>query len=96
MFWRRERLPTPVFWPRELIEFMDHILLGVTKSQTQLSALHFYFYSVGLKYSAGHEESLKSSKNMSDLVKFSFRKDNPGNSRIDGWMDGEECRTSVV
>ena len=33
--WRRERLPTPVFWPGEV-----H---GVTNSQTQLSDLHFHF-----------------------------------------------------
>ena len=31
--WRRERLPTPVFWPGEF-----H---GIAKSQTQLSSLHF-------------------------------------------------------
>ena len=35
--WRRERLPTPVFWPREF-----H---GVTESQIQLSDFHFYFLS---------------------------------------------------
>jgi len=27
--WRRERLPTPVFWPEE---FMDCIVRGVAKS----------------------------------------------------------------
>ena len=36
--WRRERLPTPVFWPRE---FVDCIVHGVTKSLTQLSDFHF-------------------------------------------------------
>ena len=67
---------------------MHYIIHGVAKIQTQLSDFHFYFHSVGLKYSVGHEESLRSLKNMSDLVKFSFRKDNPGNRRMDGWMDG--------
>ena len=32
--WRRERLPTPVFWPGEFHE--------VTKTQTQLSNFHFH------------------------------------------------------
>ena len=32
--WRRERLPTPVFWPEEF----HH---GVAKSQTGLSDFHF-------------------------------------------------------
>ena len=35
--WRRERLPTPVFWPGEL-----H---GLTKSLTQLREFHFHFPS---------------------------------------------------
>ena len=34
--WRRERLPTPVFWPGEFHE-LDH---GVTKSRTWLSDFH--------------------------------------------------------
>ena len=34
--WRRERLPTPVFWPGD-----DCIVHGVAKSQTRLSDLHF-------------------------------------------------------
>ena len=34
--WRRERLPTPVFWPGE-----DH---GVTNSWTQRSDFHFSFH----------------------------------------------------
>ena len=34
--WRRERLPTPVFWPGEF--------LGVAKSRTWLSDLHFCFH----------------------------------------------------
>ena len=36
MPWRRERLPTPVFWPGE---FVDGIVHGLAKSWTQLS--HF-------------------------------------------------------
>ena len=32
--WRRERLPTPVFWPREFY--------GVAKSRTRLSNFHFH------------------------------------------------------
>ena len=38
--WRREWLPTPVFWPGE---FMDCIVHGVAKSQTRLNNFHFYF-----------------------------------------------------
>jgi len=36
--WRRERLPTPVFWPGEF-----QGLHGVVKSQTGLSNFHFHF-----------------------------------------------------
>ena len=36
--WRRERLPTPVFWPGESMDCMVH---GVAKSWTQLSDFHF-------------------------------------------------------
>ena len=36
--WRRERLPTPVFWPGE---FHGLYSPWVTKSQTQLSDFHF-------------------------------------------------------
>ena len=35
--WRRERLPTPVFWPREF-----HGLHAVAKSRTRLSDFHFH------------------------------------------------------
>ena len=38
--WRRERLPTPVFW---LENSMDCIVQEVAKSRTQLSDCHFYF-----------------------------------------------------
>ena len=37
--WRRERLPTPVFWPGE--NSMDCIVHGVAESQTWLSNFHF-------------------------------------------------------
>ena len=36
--WRRERLPTPVFWPGEF--------LGVEKSWTRLSDFHFHWKGV--------------------------------------------------
>ena len=36
--WKRERLPTPVFWPRE---FLDSIVHAVAKSQTRLRDFHF-------------------------------------------------------
>ena len=39
--WRRERLPTPVFWPGEFHGL--HTVHGVTKSQTQLSNFYFQF-----------------------------------------------------
>ena len=38
--WRRERLPTPVFWPGESRDCVVH---GVAKSQTRLSDLQFQF-----------------------------------------------------
>ena len=37
--WRRERLPTPVFWPGE---FQGGIVLGVAKTRTRLSNFHFH------------------------------------------------------
>ena len=37
--WRKERLPTPVFWPGEF----HGLVHGVAKSWTQLSDLHFHF-----------------------------------------------------
>ena len=36
--WRRERLPTPVFWPEEF----HGLVHGVAKSQTELSEFHFH------------------------------------------------------
>ena len=41
--WRRERLPTPVFWPGEfhgLYSPWSHKRIRVTKQQTQLSDFH--------------------------------------------------------
>ena len=38
--WRRERLPTPVFWPGEFHGLYSQSVHGVTKSQTRLSDLH--------------------------------------------------------
>ena len=37
--WRRERLPTPVFWPGDSMNCIVH---GVTKSRTRLSDFHFH------------------------------------------------------
>ena len=37
--WRRERLPTPVFWPRELRGLEKSVGL---QSQTRLSDFHFH------------------------------------------------------
>ena len=39
--WRRERLPTPVFWPGEF-----HGVHGVAKNRTQPSDFHFHFSCV--------------------------------------------------
>ena len=39
---RRERLPTPVFWPGE---FQDNTVHGVPKTQTRLSDFHFHTFS---------------------------------------------------
>ena len=41
--WRREPLPTPVFWPGEFHGLTAH---GVAKSWTRLSSFHFYFHEV--------------------------------------------------
>ena len=38
--WRRERLPTPVFWPGEFIGLYSP---WVAENQTRLSDFHFYF-----------------------------------------------------
>ena len=38
--WRRESLPTPVFWPGK---FQGLYSLSVSKSRTQLSDFHFHF-----------------------------------------------------
>ena len=48
MPWRRERLPTPVFWPGEL-QGQKHLAgysHGVEKSQTRLNDFHIHFLSV--------------------------------------------------
>ena len=43
--WRRERLPTPVFWPREGLEnSMDCVVRGFTKSRAQRSDFHFHSF----------------------------------------------------
>ena len=43
--WRRERLPTPVFWPGEFHGLYSH---GVAKSRKQLSGFHFNGFWVSL------------------------------------------------
>ena len=40
--WRRKRLPTPVFWAGEFVDYAVH---GVTKSWTRLSDFHFHLSS---------------------------------------------------
>ena len=51
--WRRERLPTPVFWPGEFQE-----LYAVTKSLTQLRDFHFHHTNVlGLPWWLSGKES---------------------------------------
>ena len=49
--WRRQQLPTPVFWPGE---FHDCIVHGVAKSQTRLS--HFHFHWCWDRLRVGEEE----------------------------------------
>ena len=39
--WRKERLPTPVFWPSPWRVYMDCIVHGVAKTWTWLSDFHF-------------------------------------------------------
>ena len=41
MPWRRDRLPTPVFWPGEFHGLFSH---GVEKSRTQLSDFRFHLF----------------------------------------------------
>ena len=41
--WRREQLPTLVFWPGK---FQDCIVHGVTKSQIQMSDFHFHAFNI--------------------------------------------------
>ena len=43
--WRREWLPTPVFWPGEFHGLYIH---GVAKSRARLSDFHFHIYINGL------------------------------------------------
>ena len=42
ILWRRERVPSPVFWPGEF----RRLSYGVAKSQTQLSNFHFHTYCI--------------------------------------------------
>ena len=47
--WRRERLPTPIFWPGELNgqrSLVSYTVYGVAKNQTQLSDFHFHFQEI--------------------------------------------------
>ena len=45
--WRKERLPTPVFWSENS---MDCIVCGVAKSQTWLTDFHFTSLDIRLRY----------------------------------------------
>ena len=46
--WKREQLPTPVFWPGEFQESSrDCIVHGVTKSRTRLSDFHYRKHALG-------------------------------------------------
>lgn len=52
---------------------------------------------IGLKYSVGHEESLKSFKNKSDLSSYHCKRITLATvGWMDGWMEGEECSISGV
>ena len=52
--WRRERLPTPVFWPGEFHGL--YIVHGVTKSRTQLKDFHFHVHFLGFPGGASGKE----------------------------------------
>jgi len=74
--WRREQLPTPVFWPEKF-----H---GVTKSQTRLSDFHFHFTvwkGYGLLRRLGNNE-------LSENIKRGYSND----SKITGFQDGAGFR----
>ena len=45
--WKRDRLPTPVFWPGDS---MDCIVHGVAKNRTKLSDFHFQFTFNNVKF----------------------------------------------
>ena len=53
--WRRERLPTPVFWPGEFQgqRSLAATIHGVTKSQTWLTDFHFHLWTRGYCCRAG-------------------------------------------
>ena len=42
IYWSRDRLPTPVFWPGEFHGLYIYIVHEVSKSQTRLSDFHFH------------------------------------------------------
>ena len=54
--WRRERLPTLVFWPREFHRLYNTVY-RVTKSQTRLSNFHFHGNKSGQRHTSSMEES---------------------------------------
>ena len=59
--WRRERLPTPVFWPGKFYGLYH----GVTKSWTQLSDFHFHFTFHSCRII---RTSIRSSRSLSALI----------------------------
>ena len=68
--WRRERLPTPVFWPGEFyipVYGLDYTVHGVAKSQTQLSNFHFTSLPIYYSIKRGRIPRNKSIKEVRDL-----------------------------
>ena len=55
ILWRRERLPTPVFWPGQFQgeRSLAATIHGATKSQTWLTDFHFHLWTRGYRRRAG-------------------------------------------
>ena len=67
--WRRQRLPTPVFWPGEF-----HIVHGVTKSWIQLSNFHFHPIATHFYFQATFTFSLSSDNSLALLLLLLYKR----------------------
>ena len=68
--WRREKIPTPVFWPGEfqgLYWTELNTVYGVTRSQTRLSDFHFLKQVYGFPGSSVGKESACNSEDLGSV-----------------------------